>query len=240
MRPDDILNHTQNRNYPLPRRPWKYYQEWHDVLMMHYIAERDYLEKLLPEGLVLDTFGGKAWVSLFVFAVKKLRPRFLPPLPYVSNFNEVNLRTYVTRDGIPGIYMLSIEANKLIDVLIPRWFLGIPYVLTSIYRRSGYFFAENTSGKNLEAEFTRSHPVNDKSQLDRWLTERHALYVNHAKKIYRFDIHHKEWELNEAHISGIRQNYTIGITPLQRPDRCHYSKQARVLVWGRRVVHKRF
>lgn len=236
----DILAHTGNRSYPLPQRPWKYYQEWHDVLMLHYVADRNYLAGLLPEGLTLDTFEGAVWVSLFAFTVKKLRPRFLPPLPYISNFNEVNLRTYVIRDGIPGIYMLRIEADKLIDVLIPRWFLGIPYTKSGMYRRGGYFFSANsTTKKELEVEFTHQRSAGEKAPLDVWLTERHALYVNHKKKLFRFDIHHKEWTLRDAFVSGINQNYTAGITPLQRPDRRHFTKKIKVVIWGRTVVHKR-
>ena len=235
----DILSSTENRNYPLPDRPWKYYQEWHGVLMLHYRVEQSYLEKLLPQGLYPDTFDGSAWVSLLAFSVKKLRPKFMPPLPYISSFNEINLRTYVIRDGVPGIYMLIIEADKLPDVIIPRWFLGIPYVKTTMQRRSGHFMSKNgTWNRNLEVEFKYTAPAGSKPLLDTWLTDRHALYVKRNKRLYRFDIHHKEWKLKDAIITGIKQNYTLGITAGVRPDRQHYSKITKVVIWGRKVVHK--
>jgi uncharacterized protein YqjF (DUF2071 family) len=196
---EDILKHTENRNYSLPDRPWKYYQEWHDVLMLHYRVDQSYLEKLLPEGLHLDTFEGSSWVSFFSFSVKNLRPRLMPPLPYVSSFNEINLRTYVIKDGVPGIYMLIIEADKLVDVFIPRWFLGIPYVKATMQSSSGYFCPTNkTKSRGLEVEFKCKPPIGSKPPLDTWLTERHALYVKRNKRLFRFDIHHKEWKLQEA------------------------------------------
>lgn len=96
---ENILADTANRQYPLPERPWKIYQQWREVLMLHYRADPHALAKLLPNGLSLDSLEGEAYVSLLSLSVKGLRHRLLPPLPFLSGFNEINVRTYVIKDG---------------------------------------------------------------------------------------------------------------------------------------------
>src|SRR4051794_8028305 len=102
-----ILQQTSHRPFPMPETPWKYYQEWHQVLFAHWKVPAELLSPLLPPGLTLQLYEGEAWVSLVAFTVKKLRPRIFPPFPPLSNFHEVNMRTYVLRKGKPGIYFLS-------------------------------------------------------------------------------------------------------------------------------------
>lgn len=129
---DYILTQTSNRQYALPDRKWKYFQEWHDTLFLNWKVPKVLLEKHIPKELELDTFDNMAWVSLVAFEVKKMRPRNLPAIPYVSNFHEINVRTYVIKNGIPGIYMFSIETNKFIEVLLTRFFIGLPYQKSNI------------------------------------------------------------------------------------------------------------
>ncbi|HEU0137817.1 MAG TPA: DUF2071 domain-containing protein, partial [Flavobacterium sp.] len=108
-----ITEDTSNRNYPLPVGPWKYYQEWHQVLFLHWKIDAAELLPYLPPGLEIDMHEGQAWISLVPFSVRKMKLRGLPVLPYFSEFEEINLRTYVIKDNVPGIYMFSIETNKL-------------------------------------------------------------------------------------------------------------------------------
>jgi uncharacterized protein YqjF (DUF2071 family) len=109
---ESILQSTSHRQYPLPEKPWKQYQEWHRNLMLHWKIESSLIKGLLPDGLKLDNYEDGAWISIIAFTVKKLHPRFFPPMSFFSDFHEVNLRTYVIRDGIPGIYFFSIEAQN--------------------------------------------------------------------------------------------------------------------------------
>src|SRR3954463_8916140 len=101
---DKILADTSHRQYPLPQKKWKYFQEWHNTLFFHWEIPPNLIENYIPEGLELDTINNMAWVSLVAFEVKNMRLRNLPPIPYVSDFQEINIRTYVIKDGIPGIY----------------------------------------------------------------------------------------------------------------------------------------
>lgn len=230
----DILNTTYHRQYALPNKPWKQYQEWHENLFMHWKVQPSAIAAFLPEGLSIDTFNEKAWVSIVAFSVKKLRPRFLPYLPLISNFHEVNFRTYVIRDGIPGIYFLSIEAQKLLPVLLARLFIGLPYIKSDISRNAELYCSKN-SGRNLElkATYTVGPPIEPRSGLDYWLTERHALYEQNGNELHRIDIHHKPWPLQHMKIASRITGYPlIGSPVANAPDLVHYAKRINVLVWG--------
>ena len=234
----DILNTTSHRTYPLPDKPWKQYQQWHENLLMHWKVQSSALANFLPEGLTIDTFDGQAWVSIIAFSVKKLRPRFLPSIPAVSNFHEVNFRTYVIRDGIPGIYFLSIEAGKLLPTLLARILIGLPYIKSDISRTVETYCSKNIS-KNLELEATYAlrEPLESSSALDYWITERHALFQENGDKLYRLDIHHKPWPLQHMDINARFSGYPlIGHPVASSPDLVHYADKLSVLVWGRQTV----
>lgn len=238
MKINAILKDTSNRNYPLPERNWKYYQEWHNSVFLHWNVPAGIISELLPPGLQLDTFEGTAWVSLVEFEVKKMRPHYFPPFPYISNFKELNVRTYVTYNGIRGIYLLSIETDKMIEVLFTRTFIGLPYRKSDIKKNSHKISSANKEcGYYLDLSFSPIDISTEKSNLDYWLTERHCLYNYQDDKLYRHDIHHKEWKLEEIDISVSDINYNFkNLSLTVNPYKIHFSKKLSVILWGRKIV----
>src|SRR5271163_2367443 len=92
---EDILSCTDHRPYQLPFGKWRYYQEWNNVLFLHWKISFDLLRSCVPPELNLDTFDREVYVSLVAFTMEKIRKHNLPAFKYVSNFEEINLRTYV-------------------------------------------------------------------------------------------------------------------------------------------------
>jgi uncharacterized protein YqjF (DUF2071 family) len=230
----EILGQVSNRNYPLPEGKWQSYQEWHDVVMLHWRVPHKDIMALLPPGLTLDTFEGEAWVSWLGFTVKKVRYRNLPPLPAISRFEEVNLRTYVTRDGRPGIYLLSVEADKWLNVWLNRMITGIPYVRSGIKRKSGQLRLNNCIHHfKAYVTYAITEPITEKDGLDYWLTERHCLYGYENGGLFRYDIHHKEWKLNKVMASASSLRYRLGSLLLGKTfaGRKHFAKKAKVVLW---------
>ena len=103
----DILKDTAHRYYPLPKKHWLLYQEWHQVLLLHWSVEAELLNKLIPEGLKLDLFNGRAYLSIVGFNVENFRSFFMK-IPFIGHFKEINLRTYVTCNGIKGVYFFAV------------------------------------------------------------------------------------------------------------------------------------
>jgi len=207
--------------------------------MLHYRIPVQDIINLIPPGLKPDTINGYAWVSWVSFTVKNMRPRILPALPYVSDFEEVNLRTYVTHNGRPGIYLLSVEANKFLPVLLTRLITGIPYVTSGIERNHGCIrVVTKDKAPTASLNFSYTDPIAQKAHLDYWLTERHCLFTIQKNSLYCYNIHHKEWNLTDVIASVTRLRYKVnGITiGKRRPDKKHFSKRVKVLLWGKTLL----
>lgn len=124
---DAIINSIDHRPWELPATRWTYYQEWNRALFLHWKVPQDLLRPLVPPGLELDVHDGETWVSLVAFTMEQIRPRGLPAVGFVSNFEEINLRTYVRVGNKPGVYFLSIEAGNVLSAFIARNLSGLPY-----------------------------------------------------------------------------------------------------------------
>ena len=127
MTPAEILAVHEHRPFPLPKAPWIMYQDWHDLLFAHWALPAAVVRAVVPRELPLDLWQGQAYVGLVPFVIRNLRPRGVPPLPLISHFAEINVRTYVTVDDKPGVYFFSLDAANVSAVLGARLFFGLPY-----------------------------------------------------------------------------------------------------------------
>src|SRR5919107_2435972 len=113
-------------------------QTWQDLLFAHYRVDEAALRAVLPPEVPLDTFDGSAWIGVTPFVVTGLRARLMPPLPGTSRFAEINVRTYATVDGKPGIWFLSLDAANRLAVQTARRVYRLPYFHSSFdVRRDG-------------------------------------------------------------------------------------------------------
>lgn len=221
-------------------------QTWHDLLFAHWPLPPAEVVAQLPAGLPLDTFDGQAWIGVVPFHMSGIRLRFTPPLPWISAFPELNVRTYVSRDGKPGVFFFSLDAaNPLAVWLARRWF-HLPYVharMTS--RREGESVAYASERKGHAAAFEGRYgpagPVYTAApgSLDHWLTERYCLYVPDGRGVlHRGEIHHAPWPLQPAW-ANIRVNTMAAPAGLRLPDiqpKLHFSRRLDVGVWRLRTV----
>ena len=99
-------------------------QSWHDLLFAHWPVDARTLQEKLPSGLPLDTFDGQAWLGVVPFRMTNVAPRGVPAIPFVSSFIELNVRTYVTLHGKPGVYFFSLDANSTVAVTAARALFG--------------------------------------------------------------------------------------------------------------------
>lgn len=236
----EILNKTDHRPWALPEKKWTYYQEWNNALFLHWQVNIDKLRKYVPRDFDIDLFRGKPWTSLVAFSMEKIRPKYLPVFPPVSNFHEINIRTYVTYNGKAGVYFLSIEGGKRISCLIAKSLAELPYRYSSIQRSENFYHSLNQDLNNeLMLDFSIKQPLRKKTLLDKWLTERYALFQDTKKSINEYEIHHLEWPLSGLELNRIHINYS-GFQYLMsnHPDKAHYSKGVKVIAWGKKKERK--
>ncbi len=236
---EELLKEVSHRPFEFPKGNWTYYQEWNKALFLHWVVPFEQLRKCVPGKLNLDTIEGKCYVSLVAFTMEKLRPNFLPSVRYISDFDEINVRTYIDNEGKKGVYFLNIEAGKTISAFIAKTISGLPYEKAKISRTENIYNSNNLKrGFSLNTEFEIKNVVNDKKELDKWLTERYCLYLDKKNELYRYDIHHKEWEIKEVNINSLVLNYKIGEIDLSnlQPTLTHYSEGIKVIAWGRERI----
>lgn len=235
---EKILAETIHRPFEYPAHKWSYYQEWNNALFLHWKVSLEDLSEIVPEDLRIDTFDGNAYISLVAFTMQKIRPRNLPAIKTISDFDEINVRTYIDNKGKKGVYFLHIEAGKHLSALISKRISGLPYEKSDIHRSKNYYQSANRK-KNffLDTSFSTTDLLNTKTDLDRWLTERYCLYLDKNNTIYCYDIHHKEWDVKNVQLNKLKLDYKIGnIHMNQAPDLLHYSDGVKVLAWNKTKV----
>ena len=124
---EDLTKITAHRPYPLPDGPWIIRQTWVELLFAHWRVPAAQLRPRVPLELALDEFDGSAWIGIAPFRVVGLHPRLLPPIPLASHFPELNVRTYVSREGRPGVFFFSLDAGSTLAVEAARSLFRLPY-----------------------------------------------------------------------------------------------------------------
>lgn len=115
------------RSRPVDRKPVMF-QRWEDLLFLHWSYDPLAIQSTLPRGLKVDTFEDKAYVGVVPFFMRDVRPSFCPRVPGISDFLELNVRTYVyDEQGIPGVWFYSLDANQPLAVRAARRFFALPY-----------------------------------------------------------------------------------------------------------------
>lgn len=235
----EILNNRLHRPYELPEGNWIYYQEWNRVLFLHWQVPYELLRNCVPARLVLDRFEGNCYISLVAFTMENIRPKFLPAIKCLSNFNEINIRTYIDNDHKKGVYFLNIEAGKTLSAFLARLISGLPYEKALMKRANQLYVSKNIKKDfKLSTVFETHQKITQKSALDNWLTERYCLYLNENRELYRYDIHHKAWELNHVAIKQLQVHYRFGAVDLHEsaPNLAHYSEGIKVIAWKRQKI----
>ena len=194
------------------------HQHWGSLLFMHWPVPVDLLRPLVPDPLVVDTYGDLAWVGITPFTMWGVRPAFTPPLPYLSESHELNVRTYVHLDGVPGVWFFSLDANNAVAALGARVAFHLPYfnARMSLEQRARitYFASRRVHRREAPAEASAEFeavwtvaeklPQCEPGSLEFFLIERYCLYSARGGRLYRVRIFHRPWPLHAARLSSFR------------------------------------
>jgi uncharacterized protein len=235
------------------------HQNWGKLLFMHWAIDAEILRPLIPSQLSIDTFDGKAWIGIVPFTMWGIRASFLPPIPGTSAFHELNVRTYVHLNGVPGVWFFSLDAVNSLAVWGARTFYHLPYFKAEMsLDQEGQTI--NYSSKRIDdrgspAEFQATWnigeplPHSTPDSLEFFLTERYYLYSFHCNQLYRSRIFHRPWPLRKAELvsvapasaSGYRSTMiqALGIPEPEGEPLLHYAESIAVDIWPPISAHKR-
>jgi uncharacterized protein len=247
----DPLSVVAHRPYPLPDAPWVMAQRWHDLLFAHWPLAADVVRPHLPRGLALDTFGGEAWVGVVPFRMSGVRLRGTPALPWLSAFPELNVRTYVERDGRPGVFFWSLDAANPIAVRLARAWFHLPYFdarmrcekVGDALRYESVRTHRGAPQAHLSAEYGPTGPVAfaRAGTLEHWLTERYCLVTSNRRgELLRAEIHHAPWPLQPAE-TELRENTmaaAAGLALAGPPASVLFARYLDVRCWTPVVVER--
>jgi uncharacterized protein len=242
--PYQMLDDVAHRPWPLPESPWFMTQSWHDLLFAHWPVDARALQEKLPAGLPLDVYEGQAWLGIVPFHMTNVAPRGVPSIPFVSAFPELNVRTYVTLNGKPGIYFFSLDAGSSLAVAAARTLFHLPYfsatmTVEQVNGEIRYHSARQTKMEGV-AEFAATYrpigPVQlpQRGTLEHFLTERYCLYtVDDSFRARRLEIHHWPWPLQiaEARITINTMADAAGIRLPSTAPLLHFAKRQDMVAW---------
>jgi hypothetical protein len=187
---------------------------WEEALFAHWPVAPAVVDDRLPRGVEVDTHDGRAWLGVVPFAMTDIRPRWAP---VGLSFPELNLRTYVTHDGEPGVYFFSLDADDRLGVAVARRLFRLPY-----YRADARI---ERRGDERRVRSRRTHPGvppcsfdatyapegptfrADERPFERYLVERYRFYTTDDDgRLYAADIDHEPWPLREARAEIVRND----------------------------------
>ena len=185
---------------------------WRHLLFANWPVESDVLSAHLPDAFSVHEYDGTGWLSVLPFLNVDVRPRGLPAWTGLL-LPELNLRTYVTCDGEPGVYFFSLDAGGALSVLGARLTHHLPYYYARIRVRSEDGRVKFTSRRlhpgARPAHYSASYrPTGepfaaDPGSLVEFLTERRRLYTQDTNGSIRYtDIEHDRWMLYPAEASA--------------------------------------
>ena len=188
-------------------------QRWSDLLFAHWKMDVQTVQATLPPGLFADTFEGEAYVGIVPFFMQRVRPAWLPPLPWISWFMELNVRTYVhDADGQPGVWFYSLDCNQPVAVAIARRFFHLPYfhARMSAKRRDGAIHyhcqRRGETGEPWRYEWcpgAHAAPA-EPGTLEFFLIERYLLFSSDREgQLHMGRVHHAPYRIHMPVVSAL-------------------------------------
>ena len=229
--------------FPMPDKRCALHQNWKKLTFLHWEVDPETLRKHLPAGLELDLFEGKAYVGVIPFVMEKVRPHMVPWVPGISTFGETNIRTYVTKNGIPGVFFLTLEAQSRVTCFYANRRYGLTYRHAKVkvggdIERGYHWSSKRTKGGySLQGS---SKSIGEARQakentFEYFLFERYSLYTVRKGVLHRGYTHHNKWWYFDAQAeiddNTLVEPYDLGIKKPLSPGHIHMSQGVDVVVW---------
>ena len=226
------------------------HQTWGKLLFMHWRIEETELRRLIPPQLEIDTFDGTGWIGIIPFTMWDIRalPPYIPPVPGLSSAHELNVRTYVHCDNVPGVWFFSLDCSSPGAVMAARTFYHLPYYNAAIeIAQQGNmidYALERTDDPPAAFrglwKIGETKPFSHPDSLDFFLTERYCLYSEKDGDLYRARIFHQPWPLQEVTMNSYESTMieSLGVKSPKGEPVLHYSEEIDVDIWAiKRLIH---
>jgi len=225
------------------------FQNWHDLLFLHWPISTQAIQETLPEGLTVDTWQDQAWLGIVPFRMTGVRPRWLPSVPMLSNFLELNVRTYVRDEkGRTGVWFYSLDCDQPFAVEIARGLFHLNYFYALIGLRRKKDLIKYTSWRHdrrtpsaqpQRAQYlyqpTGMTSVAAPGTIEYFFLERYRLFSQDRKgRIRSGRVFHQPYQYQSADLKeySIDPALADGLAlPDEAPSFVHYAREVNVEVF---------
>lgn len=185
-------------------------QTWAQLASFHWAYDPAVVQRWLPDGVYVDTFGGRAWVGLIPFEMQRIRLGPTPAVPHLGDFIEINVRTYVLDEfGRRAIWFGSLDIPRAVPVAVARAAFALPYCWSSCAhevdgRRHRYTarrrWPRAAAGATTDIGFTVGGSIapDDVTDLEHFLSARWALLTTRFGRVLSGPVHHPRWPLHRV------------------------------------------
>jgi len=191
-------------------------QQWQDLAYIHWRYPIEEIQALLPAGVEVDSFDGSAWVGLIPFSMRNIGLPRLPAVPYFGSFPEVNVRTYVRRNGVPGVWFFSLDVNRFLPALVARVSYFLPYCWGKASNKRTDTTLETEVRRTWPSRASTSirvsigDPIESPDELSVFLSARWGLYSRGIGKGVRYaPVDHETWPLWTAKLESLNDTLLI-------------------------------
>jgi len=202
-------------------------QRWEKLAFLHWRWDAAEIQRTLPPGLFVDTFQGDAWLAIVPFYMRAIRPRFCPPVPGISDFLELNVRTYVHDErGRAGVWFYSLDCDQPLAVWAARKFFHLPYQharMQAPFSDGWIDYTCHRRGVASESRFCyrleRETHAAESGSLEFFLAERYLLFSRTPRGLRCGQVYHTPYPLAEAKLEAWDVNPLLqaGFADPQRP-----------------------
>lgn len=221
-------------------------QSWEKLLFLHWRYPAELIQQHLPRGLMVDCFENSAWVGVVPFFMRNIRPVWFPSVPYVSNFLEMNVRTYVyDAEGRPGVWFFSLAANRGLAVLLARMLFHLPYYWSqmsaqtqqdgTVHYNCRRFDDPERVTQQLTYRPTGVAQPAVPGTLEFFLVERYLLFSQHRQSLFSGQVHHVPYQIQPVEYEQQCEQSLLlaGLPHPQRPpEHACYAPGVDVEVYG--------
>lgn len=192
-------------------------QRWEELVYVHWSYPPDVVQRLLPDGVRVDTFDGRAWVGLIPFEMRRVRIGPTPPVPYLGSFVEINVRTYVVDPlGRRAVWFCSLDVPRSAIVAVARTVFALPYCFAAaehrvdgahhhyeMRRRRPHRSRPHTT---IDVAVGRALQTHEVTELDHFLSARWALVTTRFGRLQYGAVDHPRWPLHEVDSWEVHQD----------------------------------
>jgi uncharacterized protein len=244
---DWVLRQLKERQIPATSPVM--FQGWKHLLFLHWRWDPDEIQKRLPVGLAVDCFDRSGWIGIVPFFMEDVRLIGCPPLPMVSNFLELNLRTYVTdAENRPGIWFFSLDANQPFAVWSARAFFALPYwhARMQAMRTDGWIEYRSARDNRESPLIFRYHGTGPTSEaalesLEFFLIERYRLFASRRGQLFSGKVYHTPYQLGPVDL-GQHDGRLFELdgfpAPIRPPDHIAYAPRVDASIYPLEPVQR--